>query len=288
MRLNEYQINFIKENYFNFGAKYCSEKLNLNKSTVISCARRNGLKVSDKILKSTRFKTKKIIDIDDYLNVVKPEISYIYGLIYADGHVSFSNNKSKTPIVKHTSVKYDSEVSDRIFKNLNWRNFNYENDLSLGKNTMSVNWISSKELGEYLISQNYREKHMGTFIYNKFKPLTNHFLRGFLDGDGCITTSNNGKYKQTSIYFSSSYLQKWEFITEILKKIDVKYKIRTNTDKLGKSSQICIHDSKSIYNLCEYIYKDSENIRLERKFNKYQEFLEYKKIYQRNNKLILK
>ena len=33
------------------------------------------------------------------------------------------------------------------------------------------------------------------------------------------------------------------------------------------------------------MYKDSNGIRLERKYEKYQEFLEYKKIYKRNNSL---
>lgn len=284
MRLNEYQINFIKENYFNFGAKYCSEQLSLKKSTVASCARRNGLKVNESLIKSTRFQNKNVININDYTNVDKPEIAYILGLIWTDGHVSFSNNKNKTPIVKHSCVKYDSQISDRIFNELGWRNFDCENSQSIGKNTMSVNWISSKILGDYLISQNYREKNRGTFIYEKISCIS-HFLRGLFDGDGCITISKSGKYKQTAIYFSSSSDQQWNFLTEILDSINVKYKIRMNIDKLGKSSQICIHESESIYNLCEFMYKDSENLRLERKFNKYQEFLNYKRLYIRNNKL---
>jgi len=79
--------------------------------------------------------------------------------------------------------------------------------------------------------------------------------------------------------------QDWTFLTNILDEINVKYRHRINVDKLGKSSQICIHESESIYNLCEFMYKDSKNIRLERKFDKYQEFLDYKKLYVRNNKL---
>jgi len=93
------------------------------------------------------------------------------------------------------------------------------------------------------------------------------------------------KYKQVAIYFSSTSTQNWTFITKILDSLEIKYKIRINTDKLGKSSQICINDSESIYNICEFIYKDSNGIRLERKYEKYQEFLEYKKIYKRNNSL---
>jgi intein/homing endonuclease len=151
---------------------------------------------------------------------------------------------------------------------------------------MSTNWISNRELGEYLIENNYRDKDKGTLIYKRFDNLLSHFVRGIFDGDGCITISNSGlKYKQTTIYFSSTSNQDWKFLSEILDKINVNYKIRKNVDSLGKSSQLYINSSESIYNLCEFMYKDSIGIRLERKYNKYSYFLDYKKNYKRNNRL---
>jgi intein/homing endonuclease len=255
-----------------------SNILNLNKSTVVSVAKRNNLKVNrDVVLKNM---SKSIIDINDYVSVEKEEIAYILGLIWADGHVTFANNNSRTPIVKHSCVSYDSAISDNIFKYLKWRGFYSNNYKSLGKNEMSINWISSRELGNYLISENYRNKNNGTYIYKRFERLKSHFLRGFFDGDGCFTISKSGnKYKQISIYFSSTHDQDWKFITDILDDINVEYKYRICEDKLGKSSQISIKKTESIINLCNFMYKDSEGIRLERKYSKYQEFINYKKSF---------
>ena len=151
---------------------------------------------------------------------------------------------------------------------------------------MSTNWISNRELGDYLIQNGYRDKNNGTFIYKKFERYTSHFVRGIFDGDGCITMSNSTpRYKQISICFSSSSNQNWTYLCEILDNIKVRYKIKKNVDKLGESSQLYIKDSESIYNLCEFMYKDSEGIRLERKYNKYLLFLDYKRKYKRTNKL---
>ena len=232
------QIKFIIDNYAENGLVYCANKLNLPKGTIATIARRNLIKVNrDVVLKNM---SKDVINIDDYINVSSREISYILGLIWTDGHVSFANNKTKTPIVKHSCVFYDSDNSDRIFKYLNWRRFESENKKSIGGNRMVVNWISSRILGEYLIAHNYRDKKKGTFIYRNFENLTSHFLRGVLDGDGCITISKSNKnYKQTAIYFSSEKEQDWSFLTNIFDKIGVSYKIRKIKDSIGESSQIC-------------------------------------------------
>lgn len=281
-KITEEQIHFIQNNYSNHGYKFCQESTGLLKSTIVTIANRFGLKVKKDI--TINNKSKNIINVNEYKDVLDPKIAYILGLIWTDGYVGFANNKSKTPSIKHSCVYYDSSNSDDIFKYLNWRNFKSENKKSIGENTMSMNWVSSRELGNYLIENNYREKNKGTYIYNNFNNLTNHFFRGLLDGDGCITISNsNKKYKQTAIYFSSSAEQNWVFLTNVLDKINVKYKIRVIKDIRGQSSQLYINESLSIYNFCEFIYKDSDGIRLERKYNKYLEFLEYKKQFKRNN-----
>lgn len=270
------QIEFIKLNYEYKGTKYCCENLKLKKSTVIAIARRNGISVNRKVAQQNM--SKSIINVNSYINVDQKEIAYILGLIWTDGCVTYANNKSKTPIIKHCCILSDAENLNLIFNTLHWRKFNSENNKSIGKNTMNTNWISSRELGEYLVSHNYRDKNKGTEIYKIFPDLINHFLRGLFDGDGCITMSKvKEKYMQFAIYFSSTSLQDWSYLSSILSSINVKYKIRYLSDKLGSSSQLCIHDSVSIYNLCEFMYKDSDNIRLERKYVKYLSFTNYKK-----------
>ena len=139
-KLNKDELDFIKDNYARYGGKYCSEKLSKNRHTINGAAKRLGIRVSDEVLKSTRFQEKNLINIDDYIEVKSEKIAYVLGLIWTDGHVSFSNNKNKTPIVKHCCVKYDSDVCRNIFKNLHWKNFDSEK-FSLNRKSSKQIWI---------------------------------------------------------------------------------------------------------------------------------------------------
>jgi hypothetical protein len=275
------EIDILIENFPKNGSKYCSQLLNKSKSSIQQKANKLGLFVDRDIVRKNM--SKNTINIDDYRNVSDKKIAYILGLIWTDGTVTFANNKSKTPVIKHTCVKYDSEIITKIFNELNWRHFYSENKKSIGKNTMSAHWLSSRELGNLLIENNFRDKSKGTFIYELFEDekLISHFIRGIFDGDGsfCISEIKNTKYKQFNIAFSSTHDQDWSYLINILNKLNVKFKDRICFDKLGKSSQLNIFNSKSIHHFCDFIYNDSEHLRLERKYIKYQQFLEYKSKY---------
>ena len=45
-KLNEEDEKIILENYENYGPKWCSEKLNANKNTVMTFAKKNNLKMN--------------------------------------------------------------------------------------------------------------------------------------------------------------------------------------------------------------------------------------------------
>lgn len=284
MRWTKDETNFLLENCSNKGHKYCSEILKKSISSVKNKANKLNIKLNKDLVSKNM--SKNIINIEDYININSAKIAYILGLVWTDGTIGFANNNSKTPIIKHTCVKYDSGVINNIFKELNWRQFYSENKKSIGKNTMSTNWISNRELGNYLINNNYRDKNKGTYIYRNFiDKYISHFVRGLFDGDGCFVSiyNKNKKYKSFSITFSSTSDQNWNFLSTILDSLDVRYKIRRCCDKLGKSSQLNIIDSKSIFNLCEYMYLDSDGIRLERKYKKYNDFIQYKIKYKKYN-----
>jgi len=279
MRWSYDEVEFLKEKFPSKGIEYCSIHLNKSSSSIKNKANKLNLYLNKDLVSKNM--SKNIINLEDYINVNTPRISYILGLIWTDGSVVFSNNKSKTPVIKHTCIKSDSDVISSIFKELGWRHFYTENKKSIGGNTMSAHWVSSRDLGEYLILNNFREKSKGTLIYNNFQPsMISHFVRGLLDGDGCFVVSSgkNKKYKQFNVTFSSSHDQNWYYLSNLLDRISVRYKIRICEDSLGKSSQLNIFDSESIRNLCEFIYVDSEGIRLERKFDKYLEFIRYKQM----------
>lgn len=284
MYMTEEHKLFINQNYPSKGVKYCSEQIGIKRSTISSYVRRNKLKLDKESL--YKIMSKNTINIDDYIKVVDPRIAYILGLLWSDGSVSFANNRSKTPIIKHTCISDDAKCFTEVFDSYGWKNFESHNDKSLGKKKMVAHWVSSRDLGNLLIENKFRDKELGTYIYRNFDDNKSHFLRGIFDGDGCFTISKSGqKYKQSAIYFSSSVNQNWAFLCDILDEISVSYKIRKVKDRLGESSQLYVIDSLSIYNLCEFMYVNSENMRLERKYNKYGEFLDYKRQFKRNNSI---
>lgn len=212
---------------------------------------------------------KNRINFNDYKKIRKPEIAYILGLIWADGHISFANNKAKTPIIKHNSTKIDNIDFIPIFnKTGKWNTFNFFNKKAIGKKEMSCNWISNRILGEYLIKLNYRMNSISPDkILKKIpKNIKHYWLRGYFDGDGSISMKIKG---HKSLTFSSNKDQDWSFIVFILDQLDIKYKHRILKDKLGQSSQIRITKQIDILKFAEYIYPNFiYDFGLKRKYNK--------------------
>jgi len=97
---------------------------------------------------------------------------------------------------------------------------------------------------------------------NPPEKFTSHFVRGYVDGDGCIHTRAN--YRNS---FGCSMIGTKDFLNGI------KFSFNPNIGKLNnkKNSPIMwnlsYHSSNAI-NFCEWIYKDSTpETRLSRKYN---------------------
>jgi len=90
----------------------------------------------------------------------------------------------------------------------------------------------------------------------------NHFLRGYFDGDGCLTFSKKGDKKYPKIKIASNDL----FIKQLLDYLKIGY-----ICKQGRISVLTITKRKDIEYFATLIYKDCD-ICLERKKNKFIEF----------------
>jgi hypothetical protein len=208
---------------------------------------------------------KNRINFELFQNIKDKEIAYILGLLWADGHVTFANNKSKTPIVKHTS-KPDDNVT---FKNIlefsgNWNAFTSKNIGSYAKTPkmITINWVSSRIFGEFLINNEYRNKTISPEqILNKIpNELKQYWFRGYFDGDGSVTIKNKGHH---SIAFTGHKTQDWKFIVDLFNEINIeKYKIRNLKSRGGESSQIRISNKKDLYKFEDYLYSDYDDYNL--------------------------
>lgn len=209
-------------------------------------------------LKSKNISTRKKISSNDTLfeKIDNEEKAYWLGFLYADGNVVYNILKTEYRIELGLSIKDYSHIEK--FKKF----LNCNNKIKIRDKTKSCRiQICSKKMCEDLIKLGCFPKKslILKFPNNNQVPeyLIKHFIRGYFDGDGCISIDNK---KNT---FSTSLLGTFEFTNYITKKYNStlnKYHIN-NTYTLRfkvKDALIFLYD---IYN--------NSNIYLDRKFEKY-------------------
>jgi hypothetical protein len=110
-----------------------------------------------------------------------------------------------------------------------------------------------------------------TFIYSvtnivKYSSLANHFIRGYIDGDGSYYCNKNTMHVEVKGTYDTLLFIKETFDKLVSKKISNKIRKINNIYSLCYGGNICV---KEIVN---YIYKDA-NTYLERKYNKIKDLL---------------
>lgn len=98
-----------------------------------------------------------------------------------------------------------------------------------------------------------------------------YFIRGVLDGDGCIYFKNGC----TQIYIASTYIQNWNYLIKLMDGLSVKYSIRRIKNKNSSYSLFYIGGVRNSLKFIDWIYKDYDNIGLSRKYKKYTEILNH-------------
>ena len=195
----------------------------------------------------------------DFLKNWNEEMAYIFGYWIADGNMGKNNyrisfvskdfdfiNMIKSLLKsKHKISKYDN-----VFRFAFCDKTIYSDLLKLGGTPRKSFTIQFPE------------------VPDRFLP---HFIRGEFDGDGCNYIYKNGVYR----YLISSFTGNVDFLSTLKDKI--KEHVGIETGKLYPDKRCnprirqLVYRGKKAITLCDYIYQDSENLRLERKFKKYDE-----------------
>ena len=202
------------------------------------------------------------ISIDeDFFKKWTKEMAWTFGIWIADGNMHEKNNA-----INFTSNDYD--LLGIIKSNL-------KSDHKIGKNRNCFQFrFSNKILYNDLLKRGGTPIKSLTIQFpevpDKFLP---DFIRGYLDGDG----SNNIHIYRRGInnnrYLRSVFTGNIDFLTVLKDKIEEHANIHVNKLHSNKNcnpriKQLSYHNKKAIA-LCDYIYQDSENSRLERKFEIY-------------------
>lgn len=199
--------------------------------------------------------------------------AYFLGFLYADGSIT------------HNSMKLTLHKKDLHILNDFKKAINSSHQLINDRGYIRFS-IGNKKLYQDLLKQGCGHKKS---LILKFPTLNqvpeyllNHFVRGFFDGDGCITYGIKTKYKY--VHWKVSFISTIPF-NKILRKI-LGNKADKSISNLTLSQEkdnikmcyldisgICKEKLQSIY---AYLYKDAHFF-LKRKHNKFQEILKLPK-----------
>ena len=260
---NNEQVKYIIEQYEykKVSIKDISKQFNCSDGSIRRLLIRNNVKIRDKLLYRNS---------DYFENIDSSDKAYWLGIMYSDGCVCERANGrysielemiDKEHIEKFRSALNadNHKISTIIHKNINNAKLSYAihiYDNKMAKDLIKLGCIPRKSYYLSSIPDINQE-----FIYD--------FIRGFVDGDGCICYNKS----------SDSYVFKLTgasplFLKDIMSilKID-----RLSLNKCTETSyQVTSSKRDDIYRILTKLYEHSTEItRLNRKYKKYQEFIRW-------------
>lgn len=212
------------------------------------------------------------------------EKAYWLGFIFADGYISAYDSDGKNRFNFELSLKgSDKEHLDKFNVFMKHEDPNHvkigeSKCFNTGSSCSRCRWsIVNKHLWETLNSYGCTPKKLLTLTFPntsifKDKSLIKHFIRGYWDGDGCLSYFNKNHTKACI-----SVLGTYEFLTELKNNLPLKTDyVLSNNNSNKDITKVLQLGGKNAFELCYYLYEDSK-IYLNRKYNKY---LEYCRLYE--------
>lgn len=262
--LTDNEKEYITKNYNRKTSSSLAKKFNVSGSYISKIWRENGL-----IGKESRM---YYLNEDYFSEINRSDKAYILGVIASDGCVYKRDDKCIGSLSFQFHIQ-EKEIIDIILKFME-----AEYSPSIRENRISLQINSDKifyDLNKYNIVPNK------TWIYEPCILEDNlmwHFLRGFFDGDGSIYHLKN----------CENTLSKWEIsicgnkntiniINNFLTKHNIKsnvYQDKRNEKYSHEFYYLKIKANKEKYKFIDALYKDSEEIRLSRKYLKCMKYIE--------------
>lgn len=207
-----------------------------------------------------------------FFDIKKSEFSYILGLLWADGNLGIDKRSVCISCKYNDNINSDFNTIKMILeKTGDWKSYHYDRYDKRNKKTYKSGTFmtSNRHLYDFLIEMDYDKKSRvsPTKILNHIPiDFHKHFFRGYSDGDGSFYSKGN----VSQYVVVSTIEQDWSFIINLFSELQIeKYDLMEVNQKNGCSSKVRIANKWDIIKLGDWLYKDSEGIRLERKYQKY-------------------
>lgn len=255
----DFEEKIINDYLKGIGTMAISEKYNLNRSVVQTILKRNNITLR----KTSPWKKKYNINFfDEYTK----ESCYWAGFIAADGNIKKNRN----------SVNIHLQLSDLSHLEKFAQVINFEGNIEKTDNscriTIDGEWYVKK------LEENFgiipQKTFIITFPTKMPKIFMADYLRGYFDGDGCV--SNTGDYLQISFTSGST-----AFLNQCIDFFyDLGVKIRKSKNNLTEKpiiqhNIVINYSCNNALKILDFLYQNStEETRLTRKYDKYLFFKE--------------
>lgn len=265
-RLQEYQRQEIIAKYLSnkYTTKQLAEEYGVCLSTIIRLLNRKNIP-----LRNSRFSFNQ-----DYFETIDNEHkAYWLGFLYADGYV---NSKSNTVSLR---IKQDDDYILKQFakdlgSNIPVKYYSHTHKLPSSDKIHTLHYASiticNKKIKEDLIKQGCLENktlilnfpfHIPSYLYKDF-------IRGYMDGDGCVTYC--GKQKCGNQEFKVNFCGTQEMLNGIQKVFGYNKKLGKRWDDGKNNYTLDISGNCQVYDFLTILYNNA-TIYLERKYKRYLE-----------------
>jgi len=260
----KWEVDYLKKHFPNSTKDVILKGLNRNWTAIRTKA------VTLKIKRESRYKMPKGTN-HYFFDTWSQEMSYILGFIAADGCIRKNNYGIEIKLSRKDETHLE-KIKDLV---------------APGKKLRHVGKINNGKLYE-CVSLEIGSKYMSSKVQQLGLPprkslvlefpdvpekYINHFVRGYFDGDGCISQDSNSKY------WVSYFLGTLSFLETINKYLDTKSIVDRKNIMFVKQSNIyrlkyATYDS---IKLGQWLYADS-TIHLGRKYKKFQQLIEERQV----------
>lgn len=268
-KVNEENVKYIIEQYKNGKSTIeLSKELNIADSTVSRILNRNKVDIRPLEVSTRTFK----INDSFFETIDSEEKAYFLGLLYADG--SLSKKQYSCKIVLQERDAAIVEKFSNIFYGFT-KTYKDIREFDTFTRTYIGSEVYSKKIHGDLCKLGCPPNKTFKIVFpkNDIVPdnLIHHFIRGYFDGDGCISID------KTSLHAVVEITSNVDFITGIHSYLNSNVRQNmvnkvTINKKNSQTASITITGYEDIYCFYNFIYKDAANF-LQRKYDKFQDFL---------------
>ena len=257
----EEEITYIKDHYMEMSNKEIAKVLNRTDNAIHIKASKMGLK-----------KYPYYCDYHYFDNIDTEEKAYWLGFISADGWISKKDKTNSCSVgielqyadIKHLQ-KFNKSISGNYKITDRWKTCSLSKNTEK-KNHMCVIRIYSMIMHDALCDLGISNTKSYDLSIPKLKDdLIRHYLRGYFDGDGCLTITN--KTFSVSIITASE-----RFKNDFLSIMNLEEIIFTEASYVNEFGTIMyrpfLSSNEKKIKFLDYLYQDS-SIYLDRKYKKY-------------------